>query len=296
MAAAEFPHEAYAVTAEQVQSLARDGAVCVRALLSQDWRDRLSILFEQLKDQGTDLSSYYGDAESGAPGAGRGQTVVRNDCWRLNPEFLRFLQASPLAASAAALLNSRQVRLFEDLLIYKSPGAEQSTPWHQDEPQWPVSGRQMVSGWFCLDAVTTNTGALRFILGSHRGPLYRPVVPPDRHADAVADAGYFDGGALPDVDADPKRFPIRAFDVTPGDVVFFHPRVLHGAFGSAPTHPRRTFSVRFLGDDVRWLPKRSVFHDWMKEIPLGEGDIVSGERFPLLWPPCRDPAFPTRAE
>lgn len=287
MAAAEFVLGANAITPEQAQSFAHDGAVCVRGVLNQDWRDRLSVLFEQLKAQGTDLSNYYGDAESGKPGAARGQTVVRDDCWQLIPMFLRFLQESPLAASAAALLSSRRVRLFEDLLIYKSSGAEQPTPWHQDEPQWPVSGRQMVSGWFCLEPVTTATGALRFVLGSHRGPLYRPAVPPDRKADLEADSRHFDGGALPDVDADPERLPVRSFDVNPGDVVFFHPRALHAALGSAPTYPRRTFSVRFFGDDVRWLPKRSVFHDWLKNIPLTEGDLVSGERFPMLWPLAR---------
>jgi hypothetical protein len=63
---------------------------------------------------------------------------------------------------------------------------------------------------------------------------------------------------------------------------------VHSAYGSAPAHPRRTFSVRFLGDDVRWLPKKSVFHDWLKQIPLSEGDCIDGERFPLLWERTRN--------
>ena len=142
----------------------------------------------------------------------------------------------------------------------------------------------MVSGWFCLDPVTPFTGALRFALGTHLGPMYRPVAPPERTADLDADTRFFSGGPLPNVDADPERFAISSFVVAPGDVVFFHPRVLHAALGSAPTFPRRTFSVRFLGDDVRWLPKQSVFHDWLKTIPLREGDVVSGERFPMVWP------------
>ena len=168
-------------------------------------------------------------------------------------------------------------------MIYKSPGAEQPTPWHQDEPQWPLTGWQMISGWFCLEPVTPVTGSLRFAVGSHRGPLYRPSVPPERSADLAQDEGFFEGGALPDVAADPTRFLVRTFTVQPGDVIFFHPRVLHAAQGSAPEHPRRTFSVRFLGDDVRWQPKKSVFHNWLKLIPLAQGDVISGERFPMLW-------------
>ena len=83
--------------------------------------------------------------------------------------------------------------------------------------------------------------------------MYIPYAPPDRAADIEADAKqFFLGGALPDVDADPQKFPVRCDDLAPGDVLFFHPRALHSAIGSAPTHPRRTFSIRFLGDDVRW--------------------------------------------
>jgi ectoine hydroxylase-related dioxygenase (phytanoyl-CoA dioxygenase family) len=40
-----------------------------------------------------------------------------------------------------------------------------------------------------------------------------------------------------------------SFAVAPGDVVLFHPRMLHGG---APTHPgtrRRTLTLRFFGRD-----------------------------------------------
>lgn len=268
----------------QALALARDGAVCVRGVLDRRWLDELAGLFADLQPQGTDLSSYYGEAGSGKPGAGRGQTVIHDDCWRVSPMFLRFLHESPLAAIAAALMKSTQARLFEDLLIYKSPGAEQPTPWHQDEPQWPLSGQHMVSAWFCLDPVTLDTGALRFAVGTHRGPMYRPAMPPERAADLEADAHHFAADPVPDADARPSVFTVKGFDVRPGDAIFFHPRVLHAALGSAPTRSRRTFSVRFIGDDVRWLPKRSVFHDWLKAIPLREGDVIQHDRFPQLWP------------
>jgi ectoine hydroxylase-related dioxygenase (phytanoyl-CoA dioxygenase family) len=114
--------------------------------------------------------------------------------------------------------------------------------------------------------------------------MYRPYAPPERAADYEADASFFEGGPLPDVDADPQRFPVRAFDVNPGDVLFFHPRALHAAFGSAPAYPRRTFSIRFLGDDVRWQPKKSVFYESLGKVTLREGDPVVGDWFPAMWP------------
>ncbi len=272
-----------AVQSSDVQALERDGAVCVRGLLDPKWLSCAAARFDSLKMDGQDFSAMYDD-----PGTSRrsapGQTIVRDDCWTADPKFLEFLVESPLACAAATLLQSERINLYEDLLIYKAAGAEQPTPWHQDEPQWPVSGRQMASGWFCLNPVTPESGALRFAIGTHRGPLYRPFVTPDRREDLAQDDRFFDGGALPDVAADPSRFPVQTFSVEPGDVIFFHPRVLHAALGSAPEWPRRTFSIRFLGDDVRWLPKRSVFHDWLKEIVLAEGARIQGPRFPVLWP------------
>jgi ectoine hydroxylase-related dioxygenase (phytanoyl-CoA dioxygenase family) len=267
------------VSSADATTFARDGAVCVRGVLDREWLARLSGLFDSIMAHGQDMSGYYGEGQ-----AGKGKTVVRINGWHVSPPLLAHLQDSPLPRAAAAVLGSRQVRLYEDLIIHKSPGAEQPTPWHQDEPQWPVSGLQMASAWFCLDPVTPATGALRIAVGSHRGPLYRPFAPPERAADHDADAEFFEGGALPDVDADPRRFPVRSFDINPGDVLFFHPRVLHAAYGSAPAHSRRTFSIRFLGDDVRWLPKQSVFYESLGKVTLQKGDPISGDSFPAMWP------------
>jgi ectoine hydroxylase-related dioxygenase (phytanoyl-CoA dioxygenase family) len=267
--------DARLITDEHAAAFERDGAVRVQGLLDADELRRFAWLFDLLVARGDDMSNYYGDDLPG-------KTIVNLNGWRTEPSFLETLTASSLPRAAAQLLDSTQLRLYEDLLIFKTPGTEQPTSWHQDEPQWPVTGRQMCSGWFCLDAVDEAGGALRFARGSHLGRLYRPYVPEDRLADVDADARFFDGGDLPDIEADPVTFPVVSFDVRPGDVVFFHPRMLHHAFGSAPTHARRTLSIRFLGDDVRFAEKRSVFYESLAKTGLADGDRLSDADFPLL--------------
>jgi ectoine hydroxylase-related dioxygenase (phytanoyl-CoA dioxygenase family) len=226
-----------------VQVFNVEGAVLVRGLIPSQWLAVLESGFEAMKAAADDFSDYYADGPKlGA--AGKSQTLVRQDTFAMSAAMRDFLFEAPVARAAATLLSSAEVRLYEDLMIFKSAGAEQPTPWHQDEPQWPVRGRQMCSAWFCLDPVTSATGALRFASGSHNGPLYRPVAPANRRSDLDADNRYFDGGALPDVAAQPQRFPVVSYETQPGDVVLFHPRLLHAAFGSAPDYPRRTFSIR----------------------------------------------------
>ena len=108
--------------------LERDGAVCVRGLLNSRWQQELGVLFDTLVTRGRDLSAYYGVDESGVPGAVKGRTVLSECCWRSEPKFLEFLQASPLARAAAELMDSATITLYEDLLILKSAGADQPTP------------------------------------------------------------------------------------------------------------------------------------------------------------------------
>jgi len=65
--------------------------------------------------------------------------------------------------------------------------------------------------------------------------------------------------------------------------VAFHPRTIHCAYGSDPDHARRTFTIRFLGEDVRWLPRNRMFHPWMREPTLKKGDPVVAEGFPVVY-------------
>lgn len=269
------------LTGEQVEAFQQQGATVVRGLVSPYWIEELRSVYAELAETAYDLTDYYGEQEPVA--APPRSSLLKDDNWMHHATIRRFLFESPIAEAAARVMRSHTARIYEDLLIARAAGTDLSTPWHQDEPQWPVSGRQLSSVWLSLETATRDTGALRFVAGSHRGPLYIPYVPEAQRHLLEPDMPCFTGGPVPDVDAEPDRFPVVCFDTEPGDAIIFHPRALHGAFGSDPRRPRRTFSIRFLGDDVRWLPKSSVFLDWLKDISLREGDPISGERFPEIW-------------
>jgi ectoine hydroxylase-related dioxygenase (phytanoyl-CoA dioxygenase family) len=93
---------------------------------------------------------------------------------------------------------------------------------------------------------------------------------------------------LPDVDADRSAYPIRSWALEPGDVVAFHMLAVHGAAGSA--NRRRVFSLRVLGDDMVYAPRRWVCSpDFAAVIPptadeRRAGQSLDGEWFPLLHP------------
>jgi hypothetical protein len=240
-----------------------DGAVLVPGLLEPSWiellREAMPEIREACYDPRRRLAGDSGARES-APA-----TVQADGIWRSCEPFARFLFGSPLGRVAATCMGSGAARLYEDLLLHKDAGAPGGVSWHRDSPHWPLRGDQMSSTWFALEEVGSDTGAMRFVVGSHRD------------ADDMIDAGRI-GVTEDEIEARPTV----TIEAEPGDVVVFHPRVLHTAYGSAPDRPRRTFTLRFMGDDVRWRPRRAMFHPWMQGCGLRKGDVPDHPWFPDL--------------
>jgi ectoine hydroxylase-related dioxygenase (phytanoyl-CoA dioxygenase family) len=264
---------------DMIDMFERDGAVAVRGLFDERWIELLRASVDEILP-----TAYDPRARMGQTGDDKPETLTANGMWEASDAFRRFLFESPIGEAAATVSRSQSARLFEDLMIYRESWAKSGTSWHQDEPGWPVGGRQLSSVWFSLDEVTADTGAMRFVAGSHRGPMYDPGFAKSRASqDARAAERYWTGGPVPDVDADPARYCVITIEAEPGDAVVFHPRALHTAYGGSPSHPRRTFTIRFLGDDVRWTPKGTYYHAWMRDCGLQEGDEPDHPRLPVVW-------------
>lgn len=193
---------------------------------------------------------------------------------------------------AAALFGGENIWLMYEQIWLKEGAATRRTPWHQDLPYLPAAGEHLAVMWTNLDPVAKEN-SLEFVKGSHRGPLYNPTA---FNPDDVA-ANLFDPiewPQLPDIDAAPDNFPLVSWRMEPGDVVIFHPGMLHGGASTAAGTRRRTLSLRFFGDDA-WCAARP--HDGMANIDGLKHD--DGGRHPLKkmalaapGTPFRHPDFP----
>ncbi len=199
--------------------------------------------------------------------------------WQRISEFAEFVRTSPAAAIAGHLLGSRSVRLFHDHLLVKESGTRQRTPWHQDQPYYNVDGADNCSMWMPVDPVD-GASTVEFVAGSHLGAWLMPRSFMDDQAK------WFPEGSLeelPDVDGDRDRFEILAWELEPGDAVFFHMLTLHAAGGA--TRRRRAFSVRFLGDDATHAPRpwrtSPEFPRLIDELPAGAP--MDHPLLPVLW-------------
>jgi ectoine hydroxylase-related dioxygenase (phytanoyl-CoA dioxygenase family) len=257
------------LTEEQVHAFERDGAVMVRGVLDAGWLARLEALVEDLRPGARSMSRYEADRNDGYARAAEDATFLAESNWRRHETARALVFDSPLPRIAAEGLRSRELRVYEDLMMYRRAGSETPTVWHQDSPLRPLKGAQMASIWFSLDPMTPATGALRFVAGSHRGPAYEQYMPEPARAALPADAFTDLAGPLP--------------DMQPGDVILFSPKAIHATYGSHSDRPKRSFSIRYMGDDIRWrVTPYAGFHRWMKEIALKDGDRIDDPNFPLV--------------
>jgi ectoine hydroxylase-related dioxygenase (phytanoyl-CoA dioxygenase family) len=262
-----------------VQAFQADGAVCLRGLFSNYWLDEIARGIER----NLAAPSQYSESLKGDSGTSRFFNDYCN--WQQISEFQAYIYHSPAAQIAAQLMGSQQAIIYHEHVLIKEPGNSIRTPWHQDQPYYPIDGQQMCSIWMPLDPVTAES-TLLFVKGSHTRENY--FVP---RKFATAKNYQIKGGqtnviydSIPDIDADPDKYPILSWALQPGDCVVFYGTTLHGAAGNASqTTSRRAFSTRWVGEEARFAKR-----PWEISPPitggLQPGESLACDTFPLIWP------------
>lgn len=207
------------------------------------------------------------------------------------PHYRDFAMETGLAPLIAAVLGTRNLWLLYEQVWRKEGGATRRTPWHQDLPYVPMAGHHMATAWISLDPVA-EAASLEFVRGSHQGPLYNPTTfsASDERAAMFADGIW---PSLPEIEASRNDFPIVRWAVEPGDILLFHPAMLHGGAPTAAGQRRRTISLRVFGDDVTCCPRPD---QGIAEVDRLAADEACGDPIRILAGkpegfPFRHPAF-----
>ncbi|MEM7188433.1 MAG: phytanoyl-CoA dioxygenase family protein [Pseudomonadota bacterium] len=257
---------------QTIQEFRDKGATVLRGVFSE-WVDTLRAgIAANMDDPNPNARIYKGDE-------GGGRFFVDYCSWARIPEYKDFIFNSPAAEIGAELMDSKSVQLFHEHILVKEAATGVPTPWHQDAPYYCVDGPKTLSLWIPLDEVPRET-TLEFLSGSHNwGKFYRPQ--------------RFDGSALnendglediPDIGADRDNYEIIGWPVSPGDAISFDYRTIHGApANTSQASQRRAFSLRLLGDDVRFVRREGIVTSPpFPEVTLQHGDMVVGDEFPML--------------
>lgn len=265
-----------AVTKEEVEHFWRDGVVHLPCILDRAWVAALAEPVERVVGTGeaVDLGA-LADSAAGAPAFAAGV-----DHWRHDPVFRSFALESPLGPIVAALLRSEHVWLWEDSVLVKEAGSPFDTRFHTDAGYFHLTGDQVCTTWVPLDPATPASGMVHWLPGSHLDEVtYRPnlFVTDEPIPDTV-------GALVPDVLAEPALAErLISFEVAPGDLTVHHARTLHGAPANTSDRRRRAVSVRYCGDDARYLHKPGL-PDRPGLDQVADGDPVGEPWCPSAWP------------
>jgi ectoine hydroxylase-related dioxygenase (phytanoyl-CoA dioxygenase family) len=253
------------------ETMERDGVACLPGVLSPGHLADVTAAFEWTRDhRGPGFTTMGEDARSWQDLSNPASYAAYAD----------MLSRSPIPPLLRALWDGPVWYMYEQ--IFHKEDTDNFTPWHQDTSYLPVAGRNLAVAWISLDPVSRDA-TLEYCLGSHLGPTYNGST---FKADDPTDPFYATGDLprLPDIEADRGKWNIGGWATEPGDIVLFHPSVLHGGGSPGRQGRRRTLTLRFFGEDATYssrpgpttAPRVDGIHD------LRDGESFRHPVFPLV--------------
>jgi hypothetical protein len=151
------------------------------------------------------------------------------------------------------LLDAVEPLIGPDIMVWtthwfiKEAGTTSYVSWHQDSNYWGVETDRLVTAWLALSPATVESGCIRLLPGSHKGPDFE-------HVDTwAADNMLTRGQTIMDVDeTEAVNLELQA-----GEVALFDYRLAHAS------DPNRS-NDRRIGIGIRYIPTsaRQVRADW----------------------------------
>ena len=257
-----------AVTDREADIYARDGVVCLRKVIDQDWVEKLRTVA---------LDAWQHPEKFGLlPTTRQGRYLSR-----VSPEFRDYALNSPIGEACGKVLRSRFVRFYFDELVCKPAKSTTKTVWHNDRSGWPVAGQMLPTLWMALTPVARKD-CLECLAGSQNDDTLYWIFSPNAKQMMKPD----DRPTHPDIESlrDDPSYTFLSLDMEPCDVLLFHPWTLHYNSGNSSDDWRIAITTRLIGDDIRWAPRPDCLNfagvSFDEMIP---GEPPVGPMFPVIW-------------
>ncbi len=159
----------------------------------------------------------------------------------------------------------------------KDPGPSFVT-YHQDATYWGLEPHHVASAWIALSDAGAETGPMRFVPGSHKGPVFE-------QDDTYAEDNLLSRGQVVNAEVDQSKTVLAP--LRPGEMSIHHVRVIHGSEPNRTDDRRIGMVLRFCATDVRQtkadgdraiLVKGRDTHRHFEMIPRPREDLGPAER------------------
>ncbi len=194
--------------------------------------------------------------------------------WKADPRLAAQTLSERTGRLAAELMGWDGVRIVQDNVIWKPPGAK-SLGMHQDGSYLDyLVPPEMITCWIALDDTSAESGPITYAAGSHRWPRS-----PENRGEFHAPADWL----APLERARPADEELRLVPVVAcaGGVAFHHFNTFHGSGPNTGTVDRRAVISHLVPADARFHPEHTdpVYSRYRRV-----GDTTLDESFfPIVW-------------
>ena len=256
---------------KQIDDYQKLGAIVIKGIF-KDWIETLKIGFDRVLAE----PSIHGRENVTTENSGR---FFEDYCnWQRITEFKNCIFESPAAQIISEATGSKSVQLFHEHIFIKDAGTQKETPFHQDMPYYCIDGNQTGSFWIPLDKVEKNNN-LKLILRSHHWPkLIKPTKWSNNNSWYSENDDFME---MPDTKKIEKDIFVPDLEI--GDAVLFNFKIVHGSDANLTLSQRRAFSMRFIGDDVKFLKRNGPTSPPFDGMNLMNGDKMRADWFPEVF-------------
>ena len=260
-------------TAEQRQSFQKHGWMIVDKLVSDERIDQLRQALDDVLHRRTQRSPRSQSDIARDDGTTVTQMI---QAYRAHPVFEEHIHHPQIAGIASELMNDPIVRLWHDQVIYKGPHTGGGIGWHQDYGYWQhVAPADMVTCWMALDDCDEENGCMMMIDASNHWGL-RDTDQAFGGSDLEAALNHLP----PNLRSEAKMVPMK---MKAGQASFHHCMTFHGSYANRSERPRRCVITHFLNGHSRYVAAKDPYERGKgHEVTVNDGEVVSGENFPLL--------------
>ena len=167
--------------------------------------------------------------------------VVKAKAHLLCRTLLEIVQRREILDAVAGVLGPN-ILCWSSGLFLKEARDPAFVSWHQDANYWGLEPHDVATAWVALSPATVDSGAMRFLPGSHRGPLGTHEETPAEHNMLSRGQTLREG-----IDED------RAVDVAlqPGQFSLHHVRLAHASRPNRSGDRRIGLAIRYMAPHVR---------------------------------------------
>lgn len=272
------------ITDDDRESFQRDGFLKVENLISVEVAKELREHFDDLF-RGNFPTGIYPDEWHWREGISKPEKFREIvNAWKSSDLVASVACSEQIAAAAAKLMGWSGVRLGQDDVLWKPPGAS-GVGYHQDSAYISQNFRPLennsVTVWIALDDADEETGVVEYAAASHRWPKVAAI-------DATTSSFHGAEDELAPVRRAATKagaaLEIRRLAVPMGSAIFHHQDVWHGSGANrSSSRPRRALGVHLLSRDVTFRTDPRPDYIYGRYV-LSEGSgEVSEQFFPILW-------------